>query len=113
MARPHEPHADALRIARRIVDGAGSRLAEAVRQDESQAIADACHDLVVGIAQAIVDAERAAADGRRSGEKAARSPDAPGAQWRSWPATLFGASGWASLAVAAPKRATRGTGPRD
>ncbi|GJD50285.1 hypothetical protein OPKNFCMD_3024 [Methylobacterium crusticola] len=60
MPRPHEPHADAIRTARTIVAHEGARLAEAARGAAEQAIEDARHDLIVRIAQAIVDAEEAA-----------------------------------------------------
>jgi uncharacterized protein YhjY with autotransporter beta-barrel domain len=107
MSRPHEPHADALRIARQIVDEAGSRLAKAVQQDEPQAIADACHNLTVSIAQAIVDADRAAAEQAQGEDNAMDSTAELNSGWRSWPATLFGVPALASLAVKPAKGGDR------
>ncbi|MFE1599784.1 hypothetical protein [Methylobacterium sp. ID0610] len=104
MPRPHEPHADAIRTARRIVEEAGTRLVQTVRDGDAQAVSDACHDLVVRIAQAIVDAERTTADQDRGRREA--SPDGtddPSAHFRSWPATLSGVPTWASLMITAAK----------
>ena len=117
MARPHDPHADALRAARQIVDDAGMRLVQAAHRNEPQAIADACHNLVVRIAQAIVDAERGAAEqGQERHGQEREHPQPVGAgeavsHWRSWPATLFGVPSWVSLAVRETKGGTRRTGP--
>ena len=112
MARPHDPHADALRIARQIVDDAGMSLVQAAHHNEPKAIADACHNLVVRIAQAIVDAEHGAAEQGREREDA--QPVGAGettSPWRSWPATLFGVPSWVALAVGETKDASRRTGP--
>ncbi|GJE03323.1 hypothetical protein [Methylobacterium isbiliense] len=111
MARPHDPHADALRAARRIVEDAGMRLVQAAHHNDPTAIADACHNLVVSIAQAIVDAEQAAAEqGQRREEAHAVAAGEVTAHWRSWPATLFGVPGRVALAVET-KEATREAGP--
>jgi hypothetical protein len=63
MPRPHEPHADAIRTAREIVDDEGSTFAAAARSGDQAAIDAARQDLVARIAQAIVDAEQAASEG--------------------------------------------------
>lgn len=91
MPRPHEPHADAIRTARRILDEAGGRLVQAIREAQPEAIADACQDLVIRIAQAIVDADRAATAAARddadASELCARlEPHAP-----VWPVVTSGA----------------------
>jgi hypothetical protein len=109
MARPHEPHADALRIAHQIVDEAGARLAQAVREADAPAIADARHDLAVRIAQAIADAEHAAERARGGEALPAGGAEGASAHLRSWPATLFGVPAWGSLG----DRAGEGEGWRD
>jgi hypothetical protein len=112
MARPHDPHADALRAARQIVDDAGTRLVQAAHLNEPKAIADACHNLVVRIAQAIVDAEHSAAEqGRKSQDAQPVGAGEMTSHWRNWPATLFGLPSWGALAVGETKEGTRRTGP--
>ncbi|WP_018263323.1 hypothetical protein [Methylobacterium sp. WSM2598] len=114
MTRPHETHADAVRAARRIVDECGARLAQAIRRDEAEAIADACHDLVARIAEAIVEAEAAAAEPVR--HRAAPEPDRAhegSSRFRNWPVPVFGLSTWASFPwTSAPAGTTDGTDPR-
>lgn len=107
MAQPYEPDADAIRFARQIVDGAGCKLAQAIHAEDQQAIAGARHDLVVRIAQAVMDAEHIAADqARGEGETSRESMDEPGPQSRTWPALMFGSLQWASAAVR-PARGAR------
>ncbi|MDP4003988.1 hypothetical protein [Methylobacterium sp. NEAU K] len=72
MPRPYEPFADALRIAREIVRERAGAVARAAVQGDHHGYDEACHALVVRIAQAIVDEGEASAmrPGRRDIEAA-------------------------------------------
>jgi hypothetical protein len=60
MPRPHEPYADALRVARQITRDHVGDIAEAAVKADPQAYDEACNALVVRIAQAVIDAAEAA-----------------------------------------------------
>ena len=62
MSRPREPLADALRVARGIVEVEGAAFATAARGAEPEAMEAACDHLAARIAEAIVAAERDAVD---------------------------------------------------
>ncbi|KQS81854.1 MULTISPECIES: hypothetical protein [Methylobacterium] len=72
MPRPFEPYADALRTAREIVREQAGTVVEAAVRADSHAYDEACHVLVVRIAQAIVDAgEAGSGQGLGRGSEAA------------------------------------------
>ncbi|GJD47441.1 hypothetical protein OPKNFCMD_0149 [Methylobacterium crusticola] len=81
MPRPHEAVADAIRTARAIVAHEGAALAAAAHGADEAALEAAGRDLASRIAQAILDAEREAAE-RLAGLRDADAPALAGTGFR-------------------------------